>query len=194
MDQNTRQIGYTRAGLPECVVSTMTGPLPKTTQDRIQTKDIHPIPGQKLKFLTPPGWKAGTLPTTSRRRMGFEFDLFYSSIFLSLISQISLKFSSCHGLKVWIEIRHWQNLTAKVIKNFYRAGCVVYVAHIKYNRLLKFDSAIARLCSWVTTFHILERIRRLFRINKTNEIEKKTTMKLKVSGMPCLTNIKIMLM
>ena len=22
------------------------------------TKDTHPIPGQKLKFLTPPGWKA----------------------------------------------------------------------------------------------------------------------------------------
>ena len=34
-------------------------------------KGTHPIPGQKLKFLTPPGiepgppsWKAGTLPTT----------------------------------------------------------------------------------------------------------------------------------
>ena len=26
MDQNTRQIGYTRAGLPECEVSTMSGP------------------------------------------------------------------------------------------------------------------------------------------------------------------------
>ena len=57
---------YTRAGLPECVVSTMPGPPPKTTQ----TKDTHPIPGHKLKFLTPPGiepglpgWKAGTLPT-----------------------------------------------------------------------------------------------------------------------------------
>ena len=40
------------------------------------TKDTHPIPGQKLKFLTPPGiepgrpgWKAGTLPTTPRRRV-----------------------------------------------------------------------------------------------------------------------------
>ena len=36
----------------------------------------HPIPGKKLKFLTPPGiepgppgWKAGTLPTTPRRRI-----------------------------------------------------------------------------------------------------------------------------
>ena len=27
---------YTRAGLPECVVSTMSGPLPQTTQDRTQ--------------------------------------------------------------------------------------------------------------------------------------------------------------
>ena len=67
---------YTRAGLPECVVSTMSGPPPKTTQDRTQTKDTHPIPGQKLKFLIPPGiepglsgWKAGTLPTTPRQRM-----------------------------------------------------------------------------------------------------------------------------
>ena len=32
----------------------------------------HPIPGNKLKILTQPGipgWKAGTLPTTPRRRM-----------------------------------------------------------------------------------------------------------------------------
>ena len=41
-----------------------------------KTKDKHPIPGQKLKFLTPPeiepgppGWKAGTLPITPRRRI-----------------------------------------------------------------------------------------------------------------------------
>ena len=45
-------------------------------QDRTQTKDIHPIAGHKLEFLTPPGiepvppgWKAGTLPTTPRRRI-----------------------------------------------------------------------------------------------------------------------------
>ena len=36
---------YTRASLPECVVSTMSGPPPKTTQDRTQTKDTHPTPG-----------------------------------------------------------------------------------------------------------------------------------------------------
>ena len=67
---------YTRAGLPNCVFSTMSGPPPKTTQDRTQTKDRHPIPGQKLKCLIPPGiepgspgWKAGTLPTTPRRRV-----------------------------------------------------------------------------------------------------------------------------
>ena len=36
---------YTRAGLPECVVSTMSRPPPETSQDRTQTKDIHPTPG-----------------------------------------------------------------------------------------------------------------------------------------------------
>ena len=46
---------YTRAGLPERVVSTMSGPPLETTQDRTKTKDTHPIPGQKLKFLTPRG-------------------------------------------------------------------------------------------------------------------------------------------
>ena len=67
---------YTWAGLPECVVSTMSGSPPKTTHIRTQTKVTHPIPGQKLKYLTPsgiepgpPGWKAGTLPTTPQRRI-----------------------------------------------------------------------------------------------------------------------------
>ena len=46
---------YTRAGLPERVVSTMAGPPPETTQGRTQTKDTHPNLGQKLKCLTPPG-------------------------------------------------------------------------------------------------------------------------------------------
>ena len=36
---------YTRAGLPECVVSTMSGPPPETAHDRTQTKDTHPISG-----------------------------------------------------------------------------------------------------------------------------------------------------
>ena len=72
----TRKVDrYKRAGLPECVVNTMSGPPPKTTQDRTQTMDTHPIPRRKLQFLIPPriepeppGWKAGTLPTTPRRR------------------------------------------------------------------------------------------------------------------------------
>ena len=66
---------YTRAGLPECVVSTMSGPPLETTQDRTQIKDTHPVPEQKLKFLIPPGIeprpqgrKAGTLSTIPRRR------------------------------------------------------------------------------------------------------------------------------
>ena len=65
---------YTRACLPEFVVSTVSGPPPERTQDRIQKKDTHPVPGLKLKFLAPPmiengspGWKAGTLPATRRR-------------------------------------------------------------------------------------------------------------------------------
>ena len=32
-------------GLPECMVSTMSGPPPETAHDRTQTKDTHPIPG-----------------------------------------------------------------------------------------------------------------------------------------------------
>ena len=67
---------YTRVDLPECVVSTMSGPPPKTAQDRTQTKATHPISGQKLKLLTPPGiepgppdWKVGTLLTMPRRRI-----------------------------------------------------------------------------------------------------------------------------
>ena len=68
----TRTLGrYIRTGLPECVVSTNSGPPPETTQNRTRTKDTQPIPGQKSKFLTPPGiepgppdWKAGTLQTS----------------------------------------------------------------------------------------------------------------------------------
>ena len=89
---------YTRAGLPECVVSTMSGPPPKTTQDRTQTKDTPPIPGQKLKFLTPPGiepgpprWKAGTQPTTPRRRIELKFSIFLFSKF-NLYSIKAMKF------------------------------------------------------------------------------------------------------
>ena len=50
---------YTRAGLPECVVSAMSGSPPETTQDRTQTKETPPIPGQKFKFLIPPGIEPG---------------------------------------------------------------------------------------------------------------------------------------
>ena len=71
---------YTMAGLPECVISTMRWPPPEATQDRTQTKDTHPIPGQILKFLTPPGfepgppgWKAGTLPATPRRLINYIY-------------------------------------------------------------------------------------------------------------------------
>ena len=51
---------YTRAGLPECVVSTMSGPPSKTRMT--EHNDTHPIPGQKIKFLIPPVIKVGPLP------------------------------------------------------------------------------------------------------------------------------------
>ena len=57
------------------------------------TKDTHPIPGQKLKFLTPsgiepgpPGWKAGTLPTTPRPRILIIVKLLIWTIFLIFFS------------------------------------------------------------------------------------------------------------
>ena len=53
------------------------------------TKNTHPIPGQKLKFLTPPGiepgppgWKAETLPITPRRRMPKIVYLYFSKIIM----------------------------------------------------------------------------------------------------------------
>ena len=64
MNQNTR------TGLPESVVSRMSGPPPEATQHITETKDTHPVPGQTLKFLTspeiehgPPCWRAGILQT-----------------------------------------------------------------------------------------------------------------------------------
>ena len=36
------------------VISIMLGPPPETTEDRTQTKDTHPFPGYKLKFLIHP--------------------------------------------------------------------------------------------------------------------------------------------
>ena len=54
----------TRAGFLGCVVSTTSGPPSETTQDRTQTNNARLFPGQKLKFLTPPGWKGWTLPTS----------------------------------------------------------------------------------------------------------------------------------
>ena len=52
---------YTTAGLHECVISITSGSPPETTQDRTQTKDTHPIPGQKVNF-----------PTMLRRRILFK--------------------------------------------------------------------------------------------------------------------------
>ena len=45
---------YTRAGLPECEVSTMSGPTPETTQSRTHTKDTRLIQEQ-IKIPGPAG-------------------------------------------------------------------------------------------------------------------------------------------
>ena len=45
---------HTRAGLPECVVSTMSGLPPETAQDRTQTKDT-PNPRMGIKIPDPAG-------------------------------------------------------------------------------------------------------------------------------------------
>ena len=66
---------YIRADLPECVVRAS---VDNNTGQITDKRHTHPIPGQKLKFPTPPGiepglpgWKAGTLPTTPRRWIYF---------------------------------------------------------------------------------------------------------------------------
>ena len=45
---------YTRAGLPECVSSTMSGPPPKTTQDRTQ-RTHTPNPRTEIEIPDPAG-------------------------------------------------------------------------------------------------------------------------------------------
>ena len=59
------------------------------------TKDTHPIPGQKLKFLTPPGiepgppgWKAGTLPTTPRRRINDAYNKVFHGTNIILFTSV----------------------------------------------------------------------------------------------------------
>ena len=44
---------YTMAGIPECLIGRMTGPLQETTQDRTQIKDPYPVSLQKLTFFDP---------------------------------------------------------------------------------------------------------------------------------------------
>ena len=65
MDHNTRQ---EHKGGPPSVVGRKSGPPAETTQDRTQSKNTRPDPGQRLKTLNPPGiepgpssWKAGIL-------------------------------------------------------------------------------------------------------------------------------------
>ena len=79
---------YTRAGLLECVVSTMLGPLPETTQDR-KTKDT-PSPRIKIKIsdlagnrklsarlvpTTPEQWTIGTITKHIFHKLRSDFNL-----------------------------------------------------------------------------------------------------------------------
>ena len=52
MDQNTRHIH--KGGLPECVVSTMSGPPPETAPDRTQ-RTHTPNPRTEIKIPDPAG-------------------------------------------------------------------------------------------------------------------------------------------
>ena len=61
---------YTRASLPEYVISTISGPQPETTQDRTQNKR-HTQSQDKIEISDSAGdrtRKPGTLPTTPRRQ------------------------------------------------------------------------------------------------------------------------------
>ena len=52
--------GATGSKVPTESVFTLWSELPtETTQDRTQTKDTHPVPGWRLKFLIPPGIELG---------------------------------------------------------------------------------------------------------------------------------------
>ena len=53
---------HTRAGLPKCVVSTMSGPPPETARDRTQDKEHTPNPRTGIKIPDPARnrtWVAG---------------------------------------------------------------------------------------------------------------------------------------
>ena len=59
---------YTKAGLPECVVSTMSGPPPETAQERTQDKGHTPNHRIGIKIPDPAGngtWVAGLVGRVS---------------------------------------------------------------------------------------------------------------------------------
>ena len=66
------------------------------------TKDTHPIPGQKLKFLTPPriepgpsGWKAGILPTTPRIAYSLQYYNYKILVINTTVSKFNKNQSQC---------------------------------------------------------------------------------------------------
>ena len=75
---------YTRAGHPECVVNTMSGPPSQTTQDRIQTNDT-PSPRMKIKISYPTGNRTRAAGMEGRD----------SSVILLILQALSLHL--CHS-------------------------------------------------------------------------------------------------
>ena len=74
MDQN--QDKSTKADFPtESSVSGMTGLPPDTTQDKIQSKDTHPVPGQGLKYH--PDAAKYVLVCAARKKIFFIHFFFY---------------------------------------------------------------------------------------------------------------------
>ena len=87
----------TMVGLPECVVSTMSGPLPETTQNRhtpgtrIEIKISNPA-GNRTQA---PGWKAWTLPYTPQLRIW---------LFISICKCHIISFFSIFHFLIYIHI------------------------------------------------------------------------------------------
>ena len=68
MDQETKQVGYTSAGLSEFLVQQNIGPPPETTQDRTQSTHTQSrleikMPAQPVLEPGSPSCKTGILPT-----------------------------------------------------------------------------------------------------------------------------------
>ena len=84
-------------GLPESVLSKLSGSPPKTTQDRAQTKGARPVPGE-IKISDPVEkptrgvqvWKVETPLTTPQQRTSLNKIIFVFNFMNKLSSQFSI--------------------------------------------------------------------------------------------------------